>query len=131
VWLSKYYEGVIRQLQACAKHLVNLIPRHLERDVDTLAVRCQDGIDAVIARLANLRYTSSMRDPKNQRIRVRRLRRVLDELDLPESVAVAALHHWGEADRRMNRHTHHIAREIGYPLLRPDLLVAMSALLPV
>jgi hypothetical protein len=34
-----------RQLQARVRHLVSLTPRSLERDVDTLAVRCRDRID--------------------------------------------------------------------------------------
>jgi hypothetical protein len=83
--VNEYFEGAIRQLQARARHLVSLIPRNLERDVDTLAVRCRDRIDAVIARLENLLSAPSMRDPKNQGIRVRRFRRALDELDLLES----------------------------------------------
>jgi hypothetical protein len=44
--VNEYFEGAIRQLQARARHLVSLIPRNLERDVDTLAVRCRDRIDA-------------------------------------------------------------------------------------
>jgi len=123
--VNEYFEGAIRQLQARARHLVSLIPRNLERDVDTLAVRCRDRIDAVIARLEILLSSPSMREPKNQGIRVRRFRRALDELDLLESVAVAALHRWGEADRRMNRLTHHIAREIRYPLITP-VVVCLS-----
>jgi hypothetical protein len=123
--VNDYFEGAIRQLQARARHLVSLIPRNLERDVDTLAVRCRDRIDAVIARLESLLSAPSMRNPKNQGIRVRRFRRALDELDLLENVAVAALHRWGEADRRMNRLTHHIAREIRYPLITP-VVVCLS-----
>jgi hypothetical protein len=123
--VNDYFEGAIRQLQARARHLVSLIPRNLERDVDTLAVRCRDRIDAVIARLESLLSAPAMRDPQNQGIRVRRFRRALDELDLLENVAVAALHRWGEADRRMNRLTHHIAREIRYPLITP-VVVCLS-----
>jgi hypothetical protein len=52
-----------RQLQARARHLVSLIPRNLERDVATLAVRCRDRIDAVIARLEILLSAPSMREP--------------------------------------------------------------------
>jgi hypothetical protein len=110
--VNDYFEGAIRQLQARARHLVSLIPRNLERDVDTLAVRCRDRIDAVIAQLEILLSSPSMREPKNQGVRVRRFRRALDELDLLESIAVAALHRWGEADRWINRLTQHIAREI-------------------
>jgi hypothetical protein len=40
--VNEYFEGAIRQLQARARHLVSLIPRNLERDIDTLAVRCRD-----------------------------------------------------------------------------------------
>jgi hypothetical protein len=38
--VNEYFEGTIRQLQARVRHLVSLIPRNLERDVDTLAIRC-------------------------------------------------------------------------------------------
>jgi hypothetical protein len=68
--VNEYFEGAIRQLQTRARHLVSLIPRNLERDVDTLAVRCRDRIDDVIARLENLLSAPSMREPKNQGIRV-------------------------------------------------------------
>jgi len=81
-----------------------LIPRNLERDVDTLADRCRDRIDAVIAQLENLLSAPSMRDPKNQGIRVRRFRRALDELDLLESVAVAALHRTAESGKHRKQH---------------------------
>jgi hypothetical protein len=123
--VNEYFEGAIRQLQARARHLVGLIPRNLERDVDTLAVRCRDRIDVLIAHLESLLSSPAMRDPQNQGIRVRRFRRALDELDLLENVAVAALHRWGEADRHMNRLTHHIAREIRYPLITP-VVVCLS-----
>jgi hypothetical protein len=96
--VNEYFEGAIRQLQARARHLVSLIPRNLERDVDTLAIRCRDRIDDVIARLENLLSAPAMHGLKNQGIRVRRFRRARDELDLLESVAVAALHRWGAAD---------------------------------
>jgi hypothetical protein len=56
---------------------------------------------------------------------VRRLRRALDELDLLESIAVAALHRWGETDRRINRLAHHLARGIRYPLITP-VVVCLS-----
>jgi hypothetical protein len=62
--VNDYFEGAIRQLQARARHLVSLIPRNLERDVDTPAVRCRDRIDVVIARLENLLSAPSMRDPR-------------------------------------------------------------------
>jgi hypothetical protein len=88
--VNEYFEGAIRQLQARARHLVGLIPRNLERDVDTLTIRCRDRIDNVVARLENLLAAPSMRDPKNQGIRMRSFRRARDELDLLESVAVAA-----------------------------------------
>jgi hypothetical protein len=52
--VNEYFEGAIRQLQARARHLVSLIPRNLERDVDTLAIHCRDHINAVIARMENL-----------------------------------------------------------------------------
>jgi hypothetical protein len=68
---------------------------------------------------------TSTRDPKNQGVRVRRFQGVVDELDLLESIAVAALHRWGEADRWMNRLTQHITREIRYPLIMP-VVVCLS-----
>lgn len=52
--MNKYFEGAIRQSQARARRLASLIPRDLERNVDTLAAHCRNRIDAVITRLANL-----------------------------------------------------------------------------
>jgi hypothetical protein len=129
--VNEYFEGAIRQLQARARHLVSLIPRMLERDVDTLAVRCRDRIDTVIAGLENLLSAPLMRDLKNQGIRVRRFRRAVDELDLLESVAVAALQRWGETDWCMNRLAHRQRNALTAHHARCSLLVAMAALLPV
>ena len=123
--MNEYFEGAIRQLQARARHLIGLIPRGLERDIDALALRCRDRIDEAILELENLLTNPSMQRPENQAIRIRRFRRVLDELDLLESVPIAALHRWGDPDRRMNRLTHQIAREIYFPLATP--VVACSA----
>ena len=104
--MNEYFEGAIRQLQARARHLVSLIPRNLERDVDTLAVRCRDRIDVVSAWLENLLAAPSMRDPKNQGIRVRSFRRTRDELVLLESVAVAASTVGGRGDAMIARRYH-------------------------
>jgi hypothetical protein len=43
----------------------------------------------------------------------------VDELDFLEAVPIAALRRWNDEDRRMNRLTERIAREIAYPLSTP------------
>jgi hypothetical protein len=117
--VNDYFEGAVRQLQERTRHLIGLIPGHLGRDVAPLEVICHQRLNSVAEQLRVLIETPEMQQPENQPLRLRRFRRALEELDLLESVAVAALRRWNEDDQRMNQLTGRIAREIHYPLTTP------------
>jgi hypothetical protein len=65
-----------------------------------------------------------MREPDNQRERLRLFRRVRGDLEHLESVAVTALSRLNDEDRRVNRLADCLAREIGYPLPTPVISCA-------
>lgn len=117
--MNEYFSGVIPQLRERVRHLISLIPRNLERDVDTLIVICRNRLDAVGQELQWLIESPELSLPENQATRVRLLRRTVSELDLLETVPIAALRRWGDEDRRMNQLLHRMAREISYPLPTP------------
>jgi len=75
--VNQYFAGVIPQLRERARHLVSLIPRDLERDVDSLIVICRDRLNAVGQELQWLLDSSDLALPANQATRVRLLRRAV------------------------------------------------------
>jgi hypothetical protein len=117
--VNDYFIAATAQLQERANHLIGIIPRDLGRDVDTLVVICRDRLNRINQRLDRINRMGSLTAPRDQLLAVRNLRRAVDELDLLEAVPIAALTRWNDDDRRMNRTTDRIAREIKYPLPTP------------
>lgn len=122
--MNEYFDGSVAQLLERTRHLCDLIPRSLGRDVAALEVACRDRLDEVGDRLRALRDLPEMREPDNQRERLRLFRRVRGDLEHLESVAVTALCRWNEEDRRVNRLADGLAREIRYPLPTPVISCA-------
>jgi hypothetical protein len=114
----------VAQLLERTRQLCDLIPRGLGRDVAALEVACRDRLDEVGDRLRALRDAPAMRQPENQRERLRLFRRVRGDLEHLESVAVTALCRWSDEDRRVNRLADGLAREISYPLPTPVISCA-------
>jgi hypothetical protein len=117
--VKDYLDGAITQLKARVRHLLRLVPRDLPRDVDALVVLGRERIMSLQNRLDDLLEIPEFAYPEHQGLRLRRYRRALEDLDLIESVVVAALMRWNEHDQRMNRLVGQITREIRFPLPTP------------
>ena len=89
--LNEYFDASVAQLLERTRRLCDLIPRNLGRDVAALEVTCRDRLEEIGKRLKILRDLPALRDPNNQRERLRLYRRVCGELDHLEAVAVTAL----------------------------------------
>ena len=101
--MNDYFTTTVTQLQERTRHLVSLIPRDLGREVDALVGTCTDRLAGINRRLARLLELPELSRPENQLLRIRHLRRAVDELDFLEAVPIAALSRWKDEDRRMNR----------------------------
>lgn len=117
--MNEYFEGAVSQLLERTRQLCDLIPDGLGREVAALEVACRDRLKMVGQRLRLLRDRPELREPGNQRERMRLFRRVRGELDHLESVAVTALCRWNAEDRWMNQIADCLAGEVRYPLPTP------------
>lgn len=116
--VASYLNGAIPQLKARARHVLGLVPTGLGRDVHVLVNLCRTRLIDLQRSLDELQ-TGVYLLPQNQNIRLRRYRRAIEDLDLVESVIVAALNRWQEQDDRMNQLAGAIATEIRFPLVTP------------
>jgi hypothetical protein len=116
--VASYLDGAIAQLKARARHVLGLVRSGLGRDVDVLVGRCRERLIGLQRSLEELQ-TDVYLLPENQNIRLRRYRRAIEDLDLIESVVVAALNRWLDQDHRMNQLAGAIAQEIRFPLVTP------------
>lgn len=116
--VETYLNGAIPQLKSRARHVLGLVPTGLGRDVDVLVNLCRNRLIELQQSLDELQ-TGVYLAPHNQAIRLRRYRRAIEDLDLMESVVVAALSRWLDQDHRMNWLAGEIAKEIRFPLVTP------------
>lgn len=117
--MNEYFDGSVAQLIERTRQLCDLIPRHLGRDVSALEVTCRDRLEAVGRHLRTFQGLPAMRLAENQRERLRLFRRLREEVEHLESVAVTALCRWNDEDSRANRIADGLAREIQFPLPTP------------
>jgi hypothetical protein len=123
--VNEYFVGAVTQLMERGRLLRATIPEDLPRDFHTLAQACHTKLLDVLERLRALLDDPDMRLKKNQAERLRRFKRAVADMDLLETVGIAALSRANEDDRRLNRLITRIAREIRYPLL-PPVVTALS-----
>lgn len=119
--VASYLNGAILQLKARARHVLSLVPSGLGRDVDALVGQCRTRLIDLQHSLDELTQSPVYLKPENQNIRLRRYRRAIEDLDLIESVVVAALNRWLDQDHRMNQLAYAIAQEIRFPLITPTV----------
>lgn len=117
--VAQYLNGAIAQLKARARHVLSMVPSGLGRDVDVLVVLCRNRLIGLQHSLNELIDSPVYLSTNNQNIRLRRYRRAIEDLDLIESVVVAALNRWRHQDHRMNQLAGEIAKEIRFPLSTP------------
>ena len=117
--MKEYLDGAISHLQARANHLLGMVPRDRERDLDVLITKCQEELAGLQAHLEFLVEHPGFATGETQTLRLRRYRRAVEDLEIQESVVVAALHRWGAIDTQANRLAGKICQEINFPLPVP------------
>jgi hypothetical protein len=117
--LDNYFMGTVAQLEKRARLLRGKIPRNLPRDYDTLAQTCRSKLDAYLKRIRALRDDPKFKKSRYQPERVRLLRRAIAEMDMLESVGIAALDRAKEDDHYLNVLLGRITSEIRYPYITP------------
>jgi len=117
--MNAYCVASLNQLIERARILVGKIPRSLPQDYDTLAQTCRQKINTAVAQIQRLLEEPRFQLEQYQSERLRSLRRIVAELDVLETVAIAALHRAHEDDHRLNAVLETIRQEIKYPLVRP------------
>lgn len=117
--MDSYFRGAAAQLTERGRFLTAKIPRDLPRDYDTLAQTCRKRINAQLEHLQSIADDPLLREPRYQPERVRLFKRIVAELDIIETIGIAALDRAKPDDHRLNQLLERIAREIRYPLETP------------
>jgi hypothetical protein len=117
--VNLYLNAVVLQLLARVRYLIGLIPRDLPRDVHSLVLTARSQLDTLAERLRMLDTDPKLLLPENESTRLRGVRRVIGDLDLLETVAIAVLNRWNNEDTWLNTLVDDVAREIAYPLPTP------------
>ncbi len=114
--LDRYLAGTIPQTIERGQILTASIPRNLPRDYDALRTICKQRIDGVINTLETLQLAVNTSFGQEQ---LRTFKRIVAELDLIETVVVAALSRADREDHKMNSLIGKITSEIEYPRITP------------
>lgn len=117
--MDEYLKGAAAQLIERGRVLTAKIPRDLPRDCDTLAQTSRQKINAQLDHLKQLAESPLFRQPSYQPERLRLFKRIVAEMDILETVAIAALDRAKPDDHRLNALLERIAREIRFPLVTP------------
>lgn len=113
--LKGYLAGAIPQMIERGRVLTNSIPRDLPRDYDALRATCKKYVDESILALQSLENQAF--SPEHLRV----FKRIVSDMDLIETVGIAALNRVSELDHQLNVLIDRIAREINYPRLIPTV----------
>jgi hypothetical protein len=125
--MDDYFEGTVRQLLARARHLTERVPPSLPPGFAPLLASCQSEINRIGADLQALVDDPAFLHPANRPARLRSLRRSVADLDLVETLGIAALERSNEDDLRLNDLLTRICREIRYPLPPPVVTTLSQA----
>src|SRR5579863_5475678 len=117
--MDEYLKGAAAQLIERGRVLTAKIPRDLPRDCDTLAQTCRKKINAQLGHLKQLSEYPLFRQHAYQAERLRLFKRIVAEMDILETVAIAALDRAKPDDHRLNALLERIAMEIRFPLVTP------------
>jgi hypothetical protein len=117
--MDEYLQPALADLQERIRQLKGLIPPNLGRDVATLERTCRDLLDRAVAECVALGDGATWVNPRHSSIRMRRYRRVVEDIAWIESTGINALQRWQATDDRLNRLIERIAREIHFPLPSP------------
>lgn len=117
--IDDYLSAASAQLIERARRLTALIPRNLPRAYDVLAARSRGKLNSAIVQLQRLTNKANLESAGTLLLRVRAFRRIVAELDVLETTAIAALNRAEKNDHRLNGLLERIAAEIAYPLISP------------
>lgn len=117
--MNEYYEGAVRQLMERGHILISMIPTGLSREFHRLEDICRARLAEVIDELNELITDPKILAPGNEPERLRQFKRAIWEMDLLETVCIAALERAKDSDKHLNRLVETIRQEIGYPMLPP------------
>ena len=117
--LNDYFTGSVSQLIERARLLRAKVPRDLPRDYDTLAQACREKLNDLLVQLRSLLEEPMYREDRYQPERLRLFKRLVADLDIIETVGIAALDRAKDDDHKLNDLLERIAREIRYPLVTP------------
>ena len=122
--LDDYLRAAARQMAARGRLLLAKIPRNLPNEYMGLVATTRDRLNSAIQRSSEFADGSADRFPAS--VQQRLFRRIVDDLDLIENIALTALHRAAEDDLRLTSLVAAICREISYPLHAP-VVAALSS----
>jgi hypothetical protein len=117
--MDEYLQGAVAQLIERGRVLTAKIPRNLPRDYDTLAQTARQKINDQLDSLKQLSESPIFKKPSHRRERLRLFKRIVAEMDLIETTAIAALDRAKADDHRLNALLERITLEIRFPLVTP------------
>ncbi len=117
--MNDYFTGSVGQLIERARLLRARVPRNLPRDYDTLAQTCRERLKLLLEQFRYLLEDPKFLVPRFHPERLRLFKRLVGDLDIIETVGIAALDRAKDDDHRLNILLERIAKEIRYPLVTP------------
>lgn len=117
--MNAYFDGAVNQLLERGQCLLLMIPTGLPREFHLLEQTCRDRLTNTLDELQQLITEKIWRITENQPERLRQFKRLVRDLDLLETVCIAALERANHTDLHLNRLVERIRQEIAYPLLPP------------
>ena len=112
--LDDYLAAAARQMAARGQLLLAKIPRALPPEYGGLVATTRDRLNSAITQFADFAEGAVL--PLPAPVRQRLFRRLVDDLDLIESIALTALHRAIGDDHRLTALIGTICKEIAYPL---------------
>jgi len=117
--MHEYLRGAVAQLIERGRVLTAKIPRDLPRDYDALAQTVRHKITVQLTNLKQLSESPVFKNPSHGRERLRLFKRIVAEMDLIETIAIAALDRANPDDHRLNTLLERVTLEIRFPLVTP------------
>ena len=117
--MNEYFDGAVNQLRERGQRLISLIPTGLPREFHLLEKTCRDRLTDTLDELRKLVIDPIWFKSENQPERLRQFKRLVRDLDILETVCIAALERANHSDLHLNRLVERIRQEIAYPLLPP------------
>lgn len=118
--MELYLEGLIVQQMARANALVHKIPTELPKEFHPLITSATTLLQSCLMDLQHLYQAPQMLDPESQHSRASGLRKIVQDMNTLETVAITALARADVvSDTLLNRLIHHLCQTIHYPLCPP------------